>query len=69
MGQTNLSTQRGGIAERTWEKWATIELSIKVLMILYVCVIMKLTVGVGAALCQWSQWAGMPSVAFYFQVT
>lgn len=22
----------------------------------------------GAARCQWSQWAGMPSVSFYFQV-
>lgn len=33
------------------------------------CVIVELTVRVGAARCQRSQWAGMPSVTFYFQVT
>lgn len=34
------------------------------------CVNVKLTVRLGAARCQRSQWGGMPSVAFFnFQVT
>lgn len=36
---------------------------------LCVCDVMQLMVRVGATWCPWSQWAGTPSVTFYFQVT